>query len=186
MVDVHRRAAFFDRDGTIIKAVAYLSSFDQIAFIEGSLDLCRFFQQKGYLLILVTNQSGIARGFFDEGFVQETHEHLFKRLAVMGIHFIQAYYCSHHPNGIIPAYTQRCECRKPGSGMLRAAAREHNIDLKASVMIGDSACDMQAGKEAGCRSFEINEMLSMSDDELVRLFDGFYKQTGKQQGKTVN
>lgn len=167
MIDtIKRRAAFFDRDGTIIKNVHYLSSIDQIEIIERTIDICRLCQAKGYQLILVTNQSGVARGFFDEAFVIEANRHLFALLASRRVFFTKAYYCPHYPGGIVEPYACPCTCRKPESGMLFAAAAEYEIDLKASIMIGDSEVDIKSGNAAGCQSFDICALSCLRDDEL--------------------
>lgn len=143
-----KKAAFFDRDGTLIKDVSYLSDLRDIQFLPGAIDLCLRLQAEGHLLFVVTNQSGIARGFFDCAFVEKTHRHLAQLFADNGVHFTQFYYCPHHPS-------QNCLCRKPSPGMLMQAAQEHEIDLQKSIMFGDRASDVQAGVAAGCKSFYI-------------------------------
>lgn len=152
------KAAFFDRDGTLIDDVNYLSSLDQITLLPGVIDLCRLLQSKGYKLFVVTNQSGIARGFFDENFVHKTHEYLADIFEKEGILFEKFYYCPHHPvHAIEEKYKQKCECRKPKPGMLLQAAQEFGIDLSQSLMFGDKELDIQAGVAAGCRSFYIQD-----------------------------
>lgn len=146
-----KKAAFFDRDGTLIKDVHYLSSIDQVELLPGILDLCRELQ-KTYLLFVVTNQSGVGRGYFDEAFVQETHRYLDAVFKKNGILFTNFYYCPHHPS-------EKCSCRKPSPGMLRIAARDYNLDLSESLMFGDKIIDIQAGELAGCKSFDIREFL---------------------------
>lgn len=165
-----QKAAFIDRDGTIIKEVGYLSSRDQIEWIEKTLDLCRLLQQKGYLLILITNQSGIARGYFSEKSVIEIHEYLFDQMRCKDIHFHGAYFCPHHPEGGVVAYRSACLCRKPAPGMLLQAARDHGIHLPSSVLVGDSFIDQEAGRAAGCRSFKIQELLMLSDVDWALIF----------------
>ncbi|MFA6527859.1 MAG: HAD family hydrolase, partial [Candidatus Babeliales bacterium] len=159
-----------DRDGTIIKNTGYLSSADQIELIEGAVQLCRLCQDKGYQLILVTNQSGVARGYFDESFVQATHEYLFNVLAKHEVFFTKAYYCPHHPKAQVKDYARQCQCRKPGPGMLLSAAVDYDLDLSASVMIGDTDVDIKAGVAAGCRSFDILSLLNLNKADLENLF----------------
>ena len=150
------KAAFFDRDGTIIRDAGYLNSLEQIEIMPGVVDLCLSLQQQGYLLFVVTNQSGVARGYFDEKFVEETHRHLHDLFEKSGVVFREWYHCIHHPDygGKIV-----CECRKPKHGMLLRLAREYDIDMANSIMIGDKDLDIKAGEAAGCRSFYIQEVL---------------------------
>ena len=146
------KAAFFDRDGTIIKDKHYLSDISQVEILPGAIKLCLALQKKGYKLFVVTNQSGVARGFFDEAFVKKTHIYLAQLFAQHGVLFSDFYYCPHHPN-----FTGLCDCRKPLSGMLLRAAQEHGIDLKKSLMFGDKSSDIKAGQAAGCKSFYFTE-----------------------------
>ena len=165
------KAAFFDRDGTLIKDVSYLSRLDQIEFIPQALDVCRELQQHGYSVFIVTNQSGIARGFFDEAFVQKTHEHLQKRLRNHGVVVQACYYCPHHPtHEVVSRYKKTCGCRKPEPGMLVQAAYDFNIDLSRSMMIGDRDIDVEAGIAVGCRSFNIQELVQMPADVRRNVF----------------
>ena len=153
------KAAFFDRDGTLIDDVNYLSSLDQIKVISKALEVCRLLQSKGYMLFVVTNQSGIARGYFDENFVNKTHDHLKSIFQKEGINLKKFYFCPHHPiHALEEKYKQNCECRKPNPGMLLQAAREFDINLSQSLMFGDKELDVQAGNAAGCRSFYIQNV----------------------------
>lgn len=147
-----RKAAFFDRDGTLIKDVSYLSDLSQIEVLPFAVDLCLNLQREGFLLIVVTNQSGIARGFFDTAFVEKTHERLEDIFSQRGVFFEKFYYCPHHPN-------DGCMCRKPSPGMLLKAAREYDIDTSQSLMFGDKSSDIEAGSAAGCKSFYVDEPL---------------------------
>lgn len=147
-----QKAAFFDRDGTLIKDVSYLSNINQIELIPGIVKFCLNLQKADYQLFVVTNQSGIARGYFDESFVQETHNILNDIFLKECVRFTKWYYCPHGSNGI-------CECRKPKPGMLLQAAQEYNLDLTKSLMFGDTSRDLEAGTAAGCRSFNILEAL---------------------------
>lgn len=145
------KAAFFDRDGTLIKDVSYLSDIKQVEILPGVIDFCLDLQKKDYKLFVVTNQSGVARRYFDEDFVKRTHEYLGKLFLSYGVLFEKFYYCPH--------LNQNCSCRKPEPGMLFDAAREFDIDLSCSLMFGDKPSDIQAGLAAGCRSFKIQESL---------------------------
>jgi D-glycero-D-manno-heptose 1,7-bisphosphate phosphatase len=165
----YTKAAFFDRDGTLIKDVSYLSHLDQIELIPEVVPLCLNLQNNGYRIIVITNQSGIARGFFDEAFVNKTHEYLRNLFAQVGI-FIEAFYfCPHHPTESVMAdYKKECLCRKPQPGLLLQAARDLNLNLKESVMFGDRVSDLQAGLAAGCHAFFIHEALQWSQDQLFQ------------------
>ena len=129
--------------------------------MPGVVDLLVQLQQAGYLLIVVTNQSGIARGYFDEPFVEKTHTFLADELATYGIKIAAFYYCPHHPSlATRPELMQHCSCRKPAPGMLVQAAQEFDLDLTASLMIGDSPADFEAGSAAGCKVYHINDALA--------------------------
>ena len=147
-----QKAAFFDRDGTLIKDVSYLSNINQIELIPGIINFCLKLQKAGYRLFVVTNQSGISRGYFDENFVLETHRVLNDMFLKDGVRFVKWYYCPHGPDDM-------CECRKPKPGMLFQTAKKYNLDLSKSLMFGDTLRDLEAGTAAGCRSFYIADAL---------------------------
>ncbi len=154
------KAAFFDRDGTLIKDVNYLSDLDQIEILPRAIELCSFLQKNGYKLFVITNQSGVARGFFDEDFVVKTHDYLKKLFEAEGVFFEKFYYCPHHPKEAVDEkYLKSCSCRKPQPGMLLQAAQEFDLDLSKSLMFGDNAYDIQAGQAAGCKSFYIQQII---------------------------
>lgn len=155
-----KKAAFLDRDGTIIYDVGYLSDLADCRFLPGIIQLLKKLQAAEYVLIVVTNQSGIARGFFDEQFVARTHEYLAAQLAREGVNITAFYYCPHHPEKSVSSkFLVDCDCRKPRPGMLIRAAKDHDIDLKNSLMIGDTARDIEAGTAAGCKAFYIDAAL---------------------------
>gem|GEM_PF-852133 len=157
------KAAFFDRDGTLIKNVHYLSSLDQIQLIEQAVNFAAVCQEKGYTLFIVTNQSGIARGYFSAQFVERTHAVLYHQLQQRNVEIKKFYYCPHHPtDSVIPELRTLCNCRKPGPGMLLTAAHEHGINLQNSLMFGDKQIDLEAGEAAGCRAFSIDQILEQS------------------------
>ncbi len=161
------KAAFFDRDGTLIKDANYLSRLDKIEILPGAFEICRFLQNSGLKLFVVTNQSGIARGFFDEEFVKKTHVHLENIFLEQEITFKKFYYCPHHPlKSEELKYLKNCFCRKPNPGMLLQAAQEFDIDLTKSLMFGDKLKDVHAGLNVGCKSFNINNFLGCDDYEI--------------------
>lgn len=146
-----RPAVFIDRDGTIIEEVGYLSDPDEIVLLPGAAGAVRALNEAGFLVIVITNQAGIARGYFDSEVVEAIHERLSEKLEKDGAFIDAFYYCPHHPE-----YPNKdlgeCDCRKPLPGMLLRAARELDIDLSNSYMIGDTAKDIEAGLRAGCKS----------------------------------
>lgn len=150
------RAIFLDRDGTLIHNRHYGCDPDQIEIVDGVLEALRLFQRDGYQLIVVTNQSGIARGFFTEERLHAMHRRLAELFASSGVSIDGFYYCPHHVEGTVAAYSHECDCRKPKPGMILRACREHAIDPQKSWMIGDILDDVEAGKTAGCRSVLID------------------------------
>ena len=144
-----RRAVFLDRDGTLIEEVGYLDRFEQIRVFPYSVDAVRMLNRAGYAVVVATNQSGVARGFFDEAFVAAVHEHLGRTFAGAGARIEGFYHCPHHPDGPVPAYQKVCDCRKPRSGLLRRAAADLDLDLARSFVVGDRANDIEAGRAVG-------------------------------------
>jgi D-glycero-D-manno-heptose 1,7-bisphosphate phosphatase len=165
-----RKAAFFDRDGTLIRDVNYLSRLDQVEVLERAMHIARLCAAKGYRLFVVTNQSGVARGFFDEAFVQATHQLLARQCAAYGVAFEKFYYCPHHPTvATNDQYRLDCVCRKPRPGMLQTAAQEFGLDLQRSVMFGDKQVDLDAGQQAGCQTFDITKLFAVSLETCTEL-----------------
>lgn len=143
------RAAFFDRDGTINVDVGYLHRPEDIVFVPGTPELIRKYNDDGWLVIVITNQSGVARGMFTEADVDRVHEAINDRLErEYGAH-IDAFYCCPH----LPEITGPCTCRKPKPGLFLRAIREHDIDPHMSVSYGDAKRDEEASKAAGVRDF---------------------------------
>lgn len=140
-----------DRDGTLIEEVGYLDRLDRIQLFPYTVDAVRLLNRAGYAVIIVTNQAGVARGYFDEPFVEETHRAIAARLAEGGAHVDAFYYCPHHPDGDVQAYRVSCDCRKPQPGMIRRAAADHQLDLSRSFIVGDRAQDLEAGVAVGTR-----------------------------------
>lgn len=164
------KAAFFDRDGTLIEGVNYLSRLEDVRLIPASIAIARQCQQLGYKIFVVTNQSGIARGFFDEAFVLATHALIADQCTDQGVLIEKFYFCPHHPTKASNSlYQQDCRCRKPLPGMLLQAAQEYNIDLSASLMFGDRQSDWDAGRAAGCRSFDISSLFALPIAQCVTL-----------------
>ncbi|TNH05993.1 D-glycero-beta-D-manno-heptose 1,7-bisphosphate 7-phosphatase [Testudinibacter sp. TR-2022] len=142
------KAIFLDRDGTLNVDHGYVHEIDRFDFIGGSIEALAELKKMGYLLVLVTNQSGIARGYFSEDQFLQLTEWFDWSLADRGVDFDGIYYCPHLPDGI-GEYRQDCDCRKPKPGMLLQAIQELNIDPNHSFMVGDKIEDLMAGKAAG-------------------------------------
>ncbi len=139
-------AVFLDRDGTLIVDVDFLNSVERLEPIPGAAEAVRILNRLGLKVIVVSNQSGIARGYFDEERVEEIHRAMRSRFAAEGAQIDAIYYCPHHPDFGDPHYRRNCNCRKPEPGLFLQAAAEHNIDLEKSYMIGDKYSDVEAGK----------------------------------------
>jgi len=144
-----KRAVFLDRDGTVIEEVGYLNRLDRVAFFPWSVDAIRVLNDAGLLVVVVTNQAGVARGYFDEALVCETHALIDRRLAAGRARVDAYYYCPHHPDGVVESLRQACECRKPRPGMIRQAARDLDIDIPGSFVVGDRWLDVEMGRAAG-------------------------------------
>lgn len=145
------RALFLDRDGVLNEEVGYLYRPEDVRWVEGAFSLCRTAMELGYKLIVVTNQSGIARGLYSEKDFQALMEWMLaacerERVKVDGV-----YFCPYHPEHGVGEYRREHEDRKPGPGMLLRAAREHGLDLARSVMVGDRCSDVAAANTAGLR-----------------------------------
>jgi D-glycero-D-manno-heptose 1,7-bisphosphate phosphatase len=144
-------AVFLDRDGTLIEERGYLDRLDLIEPFSWTSGALRRLRDAGYALVLVTNQAGVARGYFDEAFVQEAHRHLAALLAADGVVLDGYYYCPHHPEGTVPGYRRTCRCRKPGPGMVEQAASELGLDVRRSFVVGDKWLDVELAANAGAR-----------------------------------
>lgn len=144
-----RRAIFLDRDGTISEEVGYVNHLSRYRLLPNSLEAIRRINQAGFLAIVTTNQSGVARGYFSEDLVRQVHDRLLAWVSEAGARLDAIYYCPHHPTEGRPPLRADCECRKPRPGMIRRAEREHGIDLARSYVVGDSRADLEAGAAAG-------------------------------------
>jgi D-glycero-D-manno-heptose 1,7-bisphosphate phosphatase len=150
-MDKAKPAVFLDRDGVINKDNGYVSQVDDFEFIEGAIEACLLFQKKGYLLVLITNQSGIARGYFTEEQFNTLTEWMDWSMADRGVDLDGIYYCPHHNKHGIGEFKVDCECRKPKPGMLLNAIDDLNVDIENSILVGDKASDIQAGLAAGIK-----------------------------------
>lgn len=144
-----RRAIFMDRDGTVSDEVGYVNDLGRYRLLPGSAEAIRRINRSGFLAFVITNQSGVARGLFDETLLRQVNETLTRWLLEEGARLDGIYVCPHHPDVGEAPWRQQCECRKPRPGLLRQAAREHDVDLSASYMIGDTVLDIEAARNAG-------------------------------------
>ncbi len=146
-----RPAVFLDRDGTIIEDVGYLESLDQIAWFPWSIDAIRALNRAGLPVVVITNQSGVARGRFTEADVENTHRALDARLAAANARIDAYYYCPHHPDGELVKYARACDCRKPGRGLVDRAVRDLALDPARSFVVGDRWLDVGMARAIGGR-----------------------------------
>lgn len=144
-------AIFIDRDGTINEDSGYVSSPDELVIYSYAAEAVRLINRSGLKAIVITNQSGIARGLYTEATLDTIHNRMIEALARDGAHIDGIYYCPHHPRIGEDRYRKMCDCRKPGTGMLVQAAREHDVDLARSYVIGDKASDINLAANAGAR-----------------------------------
>lgn len=144
-----RRAVLLDRDGVINTEVNYLWRPEDFAFVPGTPQALAALQAAGWALVVVTNQSGIARGYYTEADYQRLTAHLRAELAGQGVTLNAVLHCPHLPDAPVAEFRRDCDCRKPAPGMLLAAAQQLGLDLAASVLVGDKASDLEAGRAAG-------------------------------------
>jgi D-glycero-D-manno-heptose 1,7-bisphosphate phosphatase len=144
-----RKAVFLDRDGTLNKNTHYLIDFEDFELLPGVIEGLRLLQNMDYRLFVVSNQSGVARGYFSYEAVEELHGKIREHLAGLGIRLEELVFCPHHPEGKVEAYAGDCDCRKPKPGMIRKLAAKYDIDMAQSIMVGDNLSDAMAGINAG-------------------------------------
>jgi len=146
-----RRAVFLDRDGTINEEVGYLCRLEDLALIEGAGSAIRLLNDSGYKVVVITNQSGVARGLFDEIFVRKVHEEMARRLSKSNASVDRWYYCPHHATEGKGKYKVECNCRKPFTGMIDLAIKELGIIPEKSFVVGDSIRDLEIAWHVGAK-----------------------------------
>ena len=144
-----RPAVFLDRDGVINQESEYVHRIDDFHFIDGVFDACRQMSKAGFRLIIITNQAGIGRGYYTEDDFHRLTKWMLDEFRQHGVEIDDVYYCPHHPVHGVGPYRRVCDCRKPGPEMITRAAREHSLDLPQSILVGDKATDIEAGRTAG-------------------------------------
>lgn len=140
-------AVFLDRDGVLAVEKSYVCSLSELEVFSYTKECIQKIKEKGYYTIVITNQSGVARGLFTEEILQEMNTYLIEEVGVDAV-----YYCPHYPKGSIPKYTCECLCRKPNTGMIEAACKDYAIDMSHSFMVGDRASDVLLGQNAGLKT----------------------------------
>jgi D-glycero-D-manno-heptose 1,7-bisphosphate phosphatase len=171
----HRRVAvFLDRDGTLIDEVGYLDRPERVALYPWSIAAIRALNRSGIRTVMVTNQSGVARGFFDEALVDRVHLHIAQLLEAGDAFLDRYYYCPHHPDGRVAGYARRCDCRKPGRGMIDRAVDELGVEPGQSFTVGDRWLDVALARPVGARGI------------LVRTGYGAVEETRQPEGVTAD
>lgn len=150
-------AVFLDRDGVLNVEKSYICTVEELEIFDYARSCVEAIHHAGYLAIVVSNQSGVARGLFSEDVLKDMNEYLIEQTGVDAV-----YYCPHHPHGQVERYAMECDCRKPGAGMIERACREWNIDLEHSYMIGDRATDILMGQNAGIQTVLLNSGYGVS------------------------
>jgi D-glycero-D-manno-heptose 1,7-bisphosphate phosphatase len=156
------RALFLDRDGTLIRDVGYPKDPNDVELLPGCADALRLAMEQGFKLVIVSNQSGVARGYFDEATARRVQARVEELFAAEGVRFDGVYFCFHAPS-------DACACRKPAPGMLLQAARDLDLDLGRSIMIGDKPSDVEAGESAGCIAYAFTSWRELSASLVEKL-----------------
>ena len=172
-----RRAVFLDRDGTINVEKNYLYRIADFEFLPGAVAAIHRLKEAGFLVFVVTNQSGVARGYYSLEDVEMLHSHLQEELRRQGTAIDAFYICPHHPEQGLGPWRRQCDCRKGAPGMLLQAAAEFGVDLARSFMVGDKEADIEAGRRAGCTpllvltGYGAGTSATLANDPVVRVAD---------------
>jgi D-glycero-D-manno-heptose 1,7-bisphosphate phosphatase len=145
---MHHKALFLDRDGVVNVDHGYVYQPEKFEFVAGVFEACQAFVNAGYKLIIVTNQSGIGRGYYTESDFHVLTDWIIAQFKMHNVDIEGVYFCPHHPKNALPEYLKECMCRKPAPGMLLQGITEHRIDPSQSIMVGDKLSDMQAARQA--------------------------------------
>ena len=163
------KAVFIDRDGTLNKEVGYPGSFKQIHIYEKSIKALQLLRTEGYKIIVVSNQAGVAYGYFTEKFVKATHAYIAKQLKKKKVKVDAYYYCPHHVRkATIPKYKKDCSCRKPKLGMVNKAKKRFNIDLRKSYVVGDKLTDVKLGINGKMKSILVLTGFGRGERRLIK------------------
>lgn len=171
-ISSRRKAAFLDRDGVINIDRGYVGRWQDFEFMPGIFDLLRYLSANGYLLFIITNQSGIARGFYTEEEFNLLTEKMLAMLAAESIYIEKLYYCPHHPDFGSVLYRKDCRCRKPKPGMIFDAEAEFDLDLGQSILIGDKMSDVEAATSAGIgKAYLLSDEISIDSKNATSILD---------------
>ena len=168
-----KKVIFLDRDGTINIEKSYLYKWEDFEFEKNAIEGLKELKNLGYEFIVVTNQSGIGRGYYTEEDLISLNNQMVKKLKEYGIEILECFYCPHHPEKGIEKYRVQCDCRKPNPGMLLEGIKKYNVDISKSYMIGDKKGDLEAGKRAGLKSVLVltgygkNTVKDIENDYLI-------------------
>lgn len=163
-----QKAVFLDRDGTINVEKNYLCRIEEFEYMERAVEALRVLERLGYILIIITNQSGIARGYYTEGDFLRLNQWMVEDLRRKGIHIAGVYFCPHHPDGIVKRYAVRCGCRKPGTELFWRAQEAFRIDMWRSYAAGDKMRDVAVCRESGVQGILLGE----SGDDILNAGTG--------------
>ncbi len=162
-----RPAVFMDRDGTVNEQMGYINDIRRFVLLPGSAKAIRLLNQHGFLAIIVSNQSGVARGYFPIDLVYEVHDHLKMLLKREGAFLDGIFFCPHYLGGKVPEYSRSCDCRKPRSGLIDQACREFSINMAHSYMIGDRSTDMELAFRSGLKGILIKTGYGLGDLKYI-------------------
>jgi len=179
------KAVFLDRDGTIIEDVGYLNNPAEIKFIPGSIEAIKMLNENGFKVVVITNQSGVARGLIAEDMLQTIDKIIQKKILNGHAHLDRIYYCPHHPEAGHYPYKQECGCRKPAPGMIQKAQKDLNIDLAKSFMIGDKISDIEAGQRVGMKNILVLSGRGQVEKERIKTSPDFIAQNLKQAAEWI-
>lgn len=143
------KVAFLDRDGVINKEVNYLSRFDDFEYTDNCIKALKCLAHNDFKIIIITNQAGIAKGYYTENQYFELTNFYIEDLKLNGVDILDVFHCPHHPDGVLEEYKIACNCRKPSAGLINKALAKYSVDLEQSLLVGDKVSDVQAGAAAG-------------------------------------
>jgi D-glycero-D-manno-heptose 1,7-bisphosphate phosphatase len=164
---VKRPAVFIDRDGTINEQMGYINHVSRFVLLPGTAEGIRLLNRHQYLAIIVSNQSGVARGYFPMELIDRVHAHMKDLLAKEGANIDGIFFCPHYPRGIVPEYSVECDCRKPRIGLVQKACEKFDIDMKNSYVIGDRCSDIELAERSNLQGIMVTTGYGLGDIEYV-------------------
>ena len=164
---MNRPAVFIDRDGTINEQMGYINHISRFVLLPGTAEGIRLLNRHQYLAIIVSNQSGVARGYFPMELIDRVHLHMKDLLAKEGASIDGIFFCPHYPRGSVPEYSVECDCRKPRTGLIQKACEEFDIDMKNSYVIGDRCSDIELAERSNLQGIMVTTGYGLGDIEYV-------------------